>query len=87
MDAAVSLERQNYVFGLMCEILDTNLSFENKDEARSWFYQLRQKALDYNYTEWQSETFKNIEGELRSMLAEKKAGAPTEAATAAETGE
>ena len=68
VDSAVSLERQDYVFGLMCEVLDAVFSFKDKADARSWFYQLRQKALDYNYTEWQSEPFQNLEKELLLLI-------------------
>ena len=91
VDAAVSLERQDYVFGLMCEVLDAEFSFKDKADARSWFYQLRQKALDFNYTEWQSEQFQNLEKEIRSMMNERLAGKQeekqAEAAAVAETGE
>ncbi len=87
VDAAVSLERQNHVFGLMCEILEAGLKFADKNEARSWFYQLRQKAIDYNYTEWQTEYFKQLENEIRTMLDEKKTGASAETVSAAELGE
>ena len=91
VDAAVSLERQDYVFGIMCEVLDAVFSFKDKADARSWFYQLRQKALDYNYTEWQSEPFQNLEREIRGMIDERLAGngeqKPAEAAAAVEAGE
>jgi V/A-type H+-transporting ATPase subunit A len=87
VDAAVSLERQNHVFGLMCEILETGLSFDDKNEARTWFYQLRQKALDYNYAEWQSEVFNNLENEIRALVDERKTGAPAEMVAAGETEE
>jgi V/A-type H+-transporting ATPase subunit A len=74
VDAAVDQERQDYVFSIMCEVLDAEFSFNDKAEARTWFYQLRQKALDYNYAEWRSEPFQNLENELRSMIDERTAG-------------
>ncbi len=85
VDAAVSLERQNHIFAFMCEILEADLHFEDKNEARTWFYQLRQKALDYNYAEWQSEIFTNLENEIKSLLNEKKTGAPAEVVSAGQT--
>jgi V/A-type H+/Na+-transporting ATPase subunit A len=87
VDAAVSLERQDYVFAIMCEVLDADFSFKDKAEARSWFYQLRQKGLDYNYAEWQSETFQNLENEIRSMMKEKLTGKTAEAVAVGEVDE
>jgi V/A-type H+/Na+-transporting ATPase subunit A len=80
VDAAVSFERQTHDFGLLCEVLESDFDFTDKTEARSWFYQLRQSFLDRNFAEWQSDTFKNIESSLRTMISEKQAG---EAVTAA----
>jgi V/A-type H+-transporting ATPase subunit A len=72
VDAAVSSERQNHDFGLICEVLESEFDFNDKDEARSWFYQLRQKFLDHNVAEWQSDAFKGLEAELRTMFEDKK---------------
>ena len=71
VDMAVGIDRQRHVFSLMDEILTAQLSFEHKDEARSWFYQLRQKCLDYNVSEWNGDAFIRLEKEIRTMLSEK----------------
>ncbi len=72
VDAAVSPERQKYVFRLMMEILTAELELSSKDEARSWFNQLRQVVLDYNGSEWQGDSFKKLESEIKKTIAEKK---------------
>ena len=82
MDMAVSLERQRHVFLLMDEILSAQFNFEEKDEARSWFNQLRQVFLDYNVSEWNSESFKKNEAEIRSMLQERTIPAESSAVDA-----
>ena len=74
VDVAVSLERQNHDFSLICLALDAKFVFSSKDQARSWFYQLRQKFLDHNVAEWHSEAFDSIEAELREMIAERSEG-------------
>lgn len=74
VDAAVSTERQRHVFDLLFSILGSNLSMESKEKARSFFYGLRQRFLDYNSAEWGSEEFKRIEGEIRSMVDEVSSG-------------
>jgi len=74
VDAAVSVERQRYVFDLIFEILGAELDLDTKEDARHFFYQLRQSFLDYNGSEWKSEDFNRLEGNIRQMLKEKKTG-------------
>jgi V/A-type H+-transporting ATPase subunit A len=64
-------ERQKYVFEVVLKILRAELAFDSKDEARSWFARLRQKFLDYNGSEWQSENFMNLEKEIEQAVEEK----------------
>ncbi len=71
VDAAVSVERQNYVFDFLFEILGAKLSIESKEEARSFFNQLRQRFIDWNYSEWKSDDFEKNEEAIRSLLKDK----------------
>lgn len=82
VDAAVNTERQRYVFDLLLEILRAKLDLEDKTQARSYFYQLRQKFLDLNSTPWNTDTMKSLEKEIRKMLEEKKTGTAEAAAKA-----
>ena len=84
VDAAVSIERQRHVFSLMDEILTSDLEFSNKDEARSWFYQLRQVYLDFNVSEWNGDAFTSNESSIRTMLHERSAGSAVADATVAD---
>ncbi|TVQ40630.1 MAG: V-type ATP synthase subunit A [Spirochaetaceae bacterium] len=72
VDAAVSTERQVHVFDLLFDLLASHLSIDTKDEVRHYFNALRQRFLDYNSAEWDSEEFKKIESELRDMIDEKR---------------
>ncbi|MCL2389501.1 MAG: V-type ATP synthase subunit A [Elusimicrobia bacterium] len=74
VDAAVKPERQIYVFDILLNILASNLSFEDKNTARSWFNKLRQKFLDFNGSQWQSEQFAALEKEISAMIAEISVG-------------
>jgi V/A-type H+-transporting ATPase subunit A len=74
VDAAVSTERQRHVFDLLLEVLNAKLDLGEKGQARSYFYQLRQKLLDLNSTPWNTEAMKDLEKEIRTMLEEKKVG-------------
>ncbi|MDR2741504.1 MAG: V-type ATP synthase subunit A [Treponema sp.] len=74
VDAAVSPERQKHIFTRLLKILASKFSFADKNEARSWFNRLRQRFLDYNGSEWQSERFLSLEKEIESTVAERSGG-------------
>ncbi|MDR1149305.1 MAG: V-type ATP synthase subunit A [Spirochaetaceae bacterium] len=74
VDQAASPERQKYVYDFIISILGAKLTFGEKEEARLWFNQLRQKFIDYNYSPMDSDRFKTFEAELRGMLSEKSSG-------------
>ena len=69
IDAATSKERQIYVFSKIVSILDKKFSFSTKMDARSAFYKLRQFFIDWNYTEWESQRFKNKEQDIDSFVS------------------
>ena len=48
VDASVSPERQKFMFHLVLRILGAELDLKDKEDARSWFYELRQSFLDLN---------------------------------------
>jgi V/A-type H+-transporting ATPase subunit A len=77
VDAAVSPERQKHVFTRVLKILASAFSFADKNEARTWFNRLRQRFLDYNGSEWQSERFLSLEKEIEAAVAERALGLDT----------
>jgi len=81
VDAAVTPERQIRVFARILLILATELNLSDKDEARRWFYQLRQRFLDYNGAEWLSEDFLKFEKEIAEMLQARSLGTDERAAS------
>ena len=80
VDAAVPVERQQHVFYILLKILAAKFSFTVKDEARSYFNQLRQIFLDYNGSLWGTDAFKAKEKELLDALASKQTGVDENAA-------
>jgi V/A-type H+-transporting ATPase subunit A len=74
VDAAVSTERQRYCFGILFDLLSSKLNHGSKDEARNWFAQLRQRFLDLNGAEWQSDAFAKLEKEIRETIKEVVSG-------------
>lgn len=74
IDASVSVERQNYIFDILLTILAGKFDLSTKADARQYFNKLRQRFLDYNGAEWQSDEFRKLEIELIDMIKDKKIG-------------
>jgi V/A-type H+-transporting ATPase subunit A len=74
VDAAVSPERQKHIFAILLRILASRFTFPDKNEARIWFNRLRQKFLDYNGSEWQSERFTGLQKEIDEAVAAQSTG-------------
>jgi len=70
VDAQTPRDRQEYVFDKVWEVLKKRFSFTSKDEARIFFYSLRQLFIDWNYLAWQSEEFKKQESKIDKFLKE-----------------
>jgi len=68
IDASTSLDRQEYVFTKVVSVLNEQFSFDAKDEARKFFYELRHKFINWNYKARESDEFKNQEKEIDKFL-------------------
>ena len=71
VDGATNEERQKYTFDKVVHVLTTKFPFNNKDEARHLFNELRQVFIDWNYTAWNSKGFKEIESSIDSKVKER----------------
>ncbi|MCL2762525.1 MAG: V-type ATP synthase subunit A [Treponema sp.] len=74
VDAAVKPERQQYTFNKLLQILASQFSFPDKNEARIWFNRLRQKFLDYNGSHWQDTRFKTLEKDIAEAVKNQSKG-------------
>jgi V/A-type H+-transporting ATPase subunit A len=70
VDAATPGDRQKHVFGITVEVLRTNMTFEEKEDGRTFFHKLTQLHKDWNRAEMDSDEFKKLEQQLRDMVAE-----------------
>ncbi len=70
-DSAASVERQEYVFRMLVKVLGSSFTLASKDEARSYFNQMRQKFLDWNYSQWMGSEFKKNEADIASLYDDK----------------
>lgn len=69
VDAACPEERQRYIFDVICRIADAKMSFTDRDEARRFFHQLTQTMRDWNYSEWKSDKFNEIEKRVDESIS------------------
>ena len=81
VDAAVGIDRQRHVFDIIFYILAAKFDLPTKEEARGFFNQLRQRFLDYNGAEWESDDFKRIEEEIKGLVEGKRSGIESDART------
>ncbi len=68
VDAASSPERQKYVSEKIHEILKTDFHFEDKEGARDFFYDLRQKFIDWNGIKIDSDDFEKQEKQIDETI-------------------
>jgi len=69
-DANCTTARQRYVTDKLIYVLGSDYVLGDKDEARGFFNRLRQKFIDWNYTEFESEDFNKAELEIDALYAE-----------------
>jgi V/A-type H+-transporting ATPase subunit A len=74
VDAAVPPERQKRSYRLVLEVLAAELDAKDKEDARSFFYGLRQKFLDLNGSEWKSRRYEENEGAIRGLVGSRSKG-------------
>ena len=80
IEANCTTMRQRYVTDKLVYVLGSNYAAESKDDARSFFNRMRQKFIDWNYTEFESESFKKAESEIDILYTKGggKLSAPAE---------
>ena len=67
VDANCGTPRQRYVIDKLIYILGSAYHLSDKDEARNFFNSMRQKFIDWNYTEFESDAFKKAEAEIDAL--------------------
>ncbi len=70
VDANCDTPRQRYVTDKLIYVLGSSYNLSDKDSARGFFNRMRQRFVDWNYTEWDSEAFKKAEQEIDALYLE-----------------
>ncbi|MBR5527930.1 MAG: V-type ATP synthase subunit A [Clostridia bacterium] len=69
-DANSGRDRQRYVTDKLIYIVGSGYTLETKDSARTFFNRMRQRFIDWNYTEFLSDAFKSAEAEIDALYGE-----------------
>ena len=80
VEANCGRQRQRYVTNKLVYVLGSSYAVRSKDDARSFFNRMRQKFIDWNYTEFESEAFEKAESEIDALYrqCDGKLSAPAE---------
>ena len=70
VDANCGAARQRYVTDKLIRVLGSSYAVSSQDEARSFFLRMRQRFIDWNYTEFESEAFQKAEREIDALYNE-----------------
>ena len=70
IDANCSSDRQRYVIDKLIAVLGSDYALQEQDEARSFFQRMRQRFIDWNYTEFMSDEFRKGETEIDLLYQE-----------------
>ena len=68
VDALCPIERQKYMLGLIVGICELDFHFEDFEECRSYFKQMINILRQMNYSEFQSDKFKEYQQQLSKLL-------------------
>ena len=69
-DANCGTQRQRYVTDKLICVLGSKYSLDNKDDARTFFNRMRQRFIDWNYKEFESDEFKKAESQIDELYNE-----------------
>lgn len=79
IDANCGTARQRYVTDKLVYVLGSDYSISSKDGAHSFFNRMRQKFIDWNYTEFEGDAFKALEREIDELYQKGNGALSTEA--------
>lgn len=73
VDQLTPVERQHFMLSMVLDICRSGFTFESFTEVNPYFKQVINLFKQMNYTEFQSDKFKNFVTQLNNLIAERKA--------------
>jgi len=72
VDEATPRERQKHIFNFIYQIIEAELVFQDKEDARQFFQKLRQQFRSWNSATWESPEFAQLEKETAGLIATQR---------------
>jgi V/A-type H+/Na+-transporting ATPase subunit A len=72
VDARTPLKRQHYMLNGILDICGTNFDFDSYEEVNPYFKRIINQFRQMNYSEFESEKFKEFESGLEEIISERK---------------
>ncbi len=72
IDARTPLKRQHYMLNVILDICGTNFDFDSYEEVNPYFKRIINQFRQMNYSEFESEKFKEFESGLEEIISERK---------------
>lgn len=72
IDARTPLKRQHYMLNAILDICGTNFDFDSYEEVNPYFKRIINQFRQMNYSEFESEKFKEFESGLEEIISERK---------------
>lgn len=72
VDSSTPMMRQQYMVNLVLEICDASYHFDDFEEVGTFFKRLINLLKQMNYQEFNSDKFKSIESEIRTLVVERR---------------
>src|SRR6056297_2971486 len=73
IDQSSSIERQKYMLEKVLKVYHTEFSFEHFEEVNEYFKRVIDQMRQMNYSEFESDKFKQYEKELEKLIEKRKA--------------
>src|SRR6056297_316844 len=73
IDATSSIDRQRYMVDSVLDVYHTKFSFEHFEEVNEYFKRVIDQMRQMNYSEFESDKFKQYEKDLEKLIEERKA--------------
>jgi V/A-type H+-transporting ATPase subunit A len=70
VDVSTDIERQKQSFSLLVDIVDTEMVFQSKADARRWFSRMTDTFKNLNYSQMSSEDHRKYLDQIGSLLTE-----------------
>ena len=73
IDSICPMKRQQYMLRLVMDVCNAKYNFESFEKVAPYFKKIINIFKQMNYSEFESDNFKNFENELKTILSERVA--------------